>query len=299
MSWKGSRRRQLWRAHRLWNTSQGRKHKSYRYSCEKWPCPAVSAIAVQKAGQFNDILIQGCPPRTCSLFPKPCYSRALYAEVSEVFFVLGLWPGSWRLLFQDMRERIFKGISHQKSKGMKNLTLCAAWPLSPSCSGFPFRTAKPYPSCLAINPVCSHQRFSWKKQCQWSLAMSKSTFNCDTAWSCSKVGVAETRSALRCVTAVLLIKWSTSNFARVSHAPPPHLSTGDQSHHQTLWLPEQVISTWPSSQQQMASDFVWVSTDMQCEEQFPRNHGEGRGKVWSEVFFLKLLMGGKEKNKKW
>lgn len=197
-----------------------------------------------------------------------------------------------------MWERIFKGISHQKSKGMKNLTsLCAAWPLSPSCSGFPFRTAKPYLSCLVINPVCSHQGFSWKKQSQWWPVMSKSTFNCGTAWSCSKVGVGATRSAPRCVTAVVLIKWSISNFARVSEVPPIHLSTGDQSHHQTLWLPEQVISIWPSAQQQMANDFVWVSTNMQCEEQFPRNHGEGRGKVWSEVFFLKLLMGGRGKTR--
>lgn len=200
--------------------------------------------------------MQWCPPRTCSPSPKPCHNRTLHTGVSEAYFVLGLWPGSWRLLFRDIWQRIFKGISHQKSKGMKNLTsLHAAQPLSPSCAGFPFRTAKLYPSCLVMNLVCSHHGVSWKKQFQWSPAMSMSTFNCGTARSCSKVDVVETRSALRCVTAVILIKWSSGSFAKVSQPPPTHLSSGDQSHHEALRLPEQVISIWPSAQEQMASGF--------------------------------------------
>lgn len=183
---------------------------------------------------------------------------------------------------------------------MKNLTsLCADWPLSPSCSGFPFRTEKPYPSCLAINPVCSHQGFSWKKQSQWSPAMSKSTFNCDTAWSRSKVGVAETRSALICVTAVLLIKWSISNFARVSQAPP-----------------NPPFCTWPVSSPGPApswagyqhltfctiADGKWFCMGIHkyavwrtiSQKSWWR---ERKGLVWS--VFSKASNGGKEKNKKW
>lgn len=202
---------------RLWSASQGREHKSYWYSCEKWLWPAVSVIAVQDAGQFNDtILLQWCPPRTCSPSPKTCHSRTLHIGVSEAYFVLGLCPGSWRLLFWNIWERIFKGISHQKSKGMKNLTLLAAQPLSPGCSVFPFRMAKPYLSCLVTDPVCSPHGFSWKNQSQWSPAMSKPILNCGTARMCSQVDVIETRSALRYVTAVVSIKWSSSSFAKVS-----------------------------------------------------------------------------------
>lgn len=254
---------------------------------------------MQSTGQFNDtILLQQCPPRTSSPSPKPCYSRNLCTGVSEAYFVLGLWPGSWRLLFRDIWGRIFKGVSHQKSKGMKNLiSLHAAQPLSPNCSRFPFRTAKPYPSCLVMNPVCSHQGFSWKKQSQWSPSMSKSTFTCGTARNCSKVDVVETRSALICVTAVILIKWSSSSFARVSQPLPTRLSSGDQSRHEDLWLPEQVIRIWPSLQEQMASGFEWASPNMQWKARFPKSHGEGRGKGWSEVFF-KAPNWGKEKSKK-
>lgn len=142
---------------------------------------------------------------------------------------------------------------------MKNLTsLCAAQPHSPRCSGFPFRIAKPHLFCLVMNLVCSHQGFSWKKHSHWSPAMSKSTFNCGTARSCMKVDVAETRSTLRCATAVILIKLNSRSFSRVSQPPPVHLSSGDQSHHKALWLPDQIISIWPSVQAQMVSGFEWA-----------------------------------------